>query len=191
MFANAVNHTESIAFNLSESSSTDVFTKTESMPPYALYGDRNNGTDFLGKIFNSGSYTITATPYSENSAKGFKGQDYVVNFSMTDNAQARSSRLSNSRLEMDEIPAAQTFKVYPNPILGKEITLEFSKPIQGKFRYTLVDALNRVLYEGEGTFSKPSTKMRLDFSDLRLQQGTYYLRVLGENESYFGIRLQK
>ncbi|MEO1655135.1 MAG: hypothetical protein AAFU64_16425, partial [Bacteroidota bacterium] len=60
---------ESVQMNLTGALSK--FT-TESVPPYALFGDINN-TDFIGQAFGLGSYTISATPYSGNGGNGTPG----------------------------------------------------------------------------------------------------------------------
>ena len=188
IIANASNNTESVSFALSGAMTID---KTESVPPYALYGDGSNGSDFYGDTFSTGNYTIKATPYSANGASGQIGMEYSINFSVTDGVSARSAQSTKPASDQVETSTVKQIKVYPNPILEGDLTLEFPVMIEGELKYYLVDALNRVLDEGEVSLTNPSTKLRLDFSDLRLQQGTYYLKVIDANGNYFGIRLQK
>ena len=186
--ANASNNTESVSFALSGAM---TFDKTESVPPYSLYGDGSNGSDFYGGTFNTGNYTIKTTPYSANGASGQVGMDYSINFSVTDGVSARAAQSTKPASDQLKTSTIKQIKVYPNPILEGDLTLEFPVMIEGKLKYSLVDALNRVLDEGEVNLTNPSTKLRLNFSDLRLQQGTYYLKAIDVNGNYFGIRLQK
>jgi len=57
-------------------------TMTENNAPYALYG--NNGTDYHGSIFGLGSYTFSATPFSENQLGGVQGLPKIVMFTLVD-----------------------------------------------------------------------------------------------------------
>jgi hypothetical protein len=56
------------------------FKNTESNAPYALFG--NTGSDYIGRIFPPGAYSLTATPYSEAQGKGIPGNPLSVNFSI-------------------------------------------------------------------------------------------------------------
>ncbi|MFK7924845.1 MAG: DUF5060 domain-containing protein [Bacteroidia bacterium] len=53
---------------------------TESVAPYALFGD-NNG-NYAGQALSIGSYSITATPYSGANAGGNTGTPLTLNFSV-------------------------------------------------------------------------------------------------------------
>lgn len=54
-------------------------TMTESVAPYALFGDFPVG-DYYGEVLPIGSYTISGTPYSEASAGGIAGTAHSFNF---------------------------------------------------------------------------------------------------------------
>ena len=54
-------------------------TKTESIAPYTLFGDRF-GPDYAGGIFLPGQYSVKVTPYSEAGARGSAGTPMIINF---------------------------------------------------------------------------------------------------------------
>jgi uncharacterized protein YjdB len=55
-------------------------TITENVAPYALFGDKNG--DYNGKNLPSGSYILTATPYSQSNRKGTAGATTTIQFSI-------------------------------------------------------------------------------------------------------------
>ncbi|MEM8970029.1 MAG: carboxypeptidase-like regulatory domain-containing protein, partial [Bacteroidota bacterium] len=57
-------------------------TKNESVAPYASFGDDNG--DFLGRILEAGSYTVTATPYSGRNATGEAGTPAQLSFTLSE-----------------------------------------------------------------------------------------------------------
>ncbi len=59
------------------------FNRTESIVPYALFGD--SSSNFSGNDFSVGDYTITATAYSGSNGSGDIGTPLTVNFSVVDN----------------------------------------------------------------------------------------------------------
>ncbi|MEO1655521.1 MAG: putative Ig domain-containing protein, partial [Bacteroidota bacterium] len=69
---------ESVVLNLSGSLTQ---SKTESVPPYALYGD-TNGSDYAGQSFGVGAYKIAATPFSANGGSGTAGSKVEYNFTV-------------------------------------------------------------------------------------------------------------
>ncbi|WP_347159338.1 hypothetical protein [Pontibacter chitinilyticus] len=72
----------SVTFDLSGTQTRGV---TESMAPYALYGDDTKG-DYFEWTPELGSYTLKATPYSASSGTGTAGAALTVNFTVTDQA---------------------------------------------------------------------------------------------------------
>ncbi|MDX2301762.1 MAG: malectin domain-containing carbohydrate-binding protein, partial [Microscillaceae bacterium] len=61
-----------------------IHNQTESMAPYALFGDINNGTNYNGQAFGLGNYTLTITPYSAAGGTGTAGTPLTINFEMID-----------------------------------------------------------------------------------------------------------
>ena len=71
----------SVAISLSGAKSE---SSTENIAPYSLYGDSNTGadSDLNGESLPAGSYTISATAYSESSKQGDNLGSLSVNFSV-------------------------------------------------------------------------------------------------------------
>ncbi|MRI00291.1 HYR domain-containing protein [Kriegella sp. EG-1] len=72
--------TESVGFELS---GTQSIIRSESVPPYALYQDLPIG-DYIGHNFDLGEYTLSGTPYSENSLNGDAGETVTIDFEFID-----------------------------------------------------------------------------------------------------------
>lgn len=69
-----------------------VKVRTETAPPYSLAGDRSGDYNAWAGA-NPGSYTLTATPYSETGGKGIAGTPHTVSFTIQ---QAPSARCTAS-----------------------------------------------------------------------------------------------
>jgi hypothetical protein len=58
-------------------------TYTDNAAPYALFGDDGNGNFFFGNTtLPTGSYTLTATPYSGSNASGTAGTPVTISFTI-------------------------------------------------------------------------------------------------------------
>ena len=67
-------------------------TRNENIAPYALFGDSNG--NYAGQVFSTGSYNISATPYSANFSSGNAGSTLSVNFSVIDNSTSYAVNLN-------------------------------------------------------------------------------------------------
>jgi hypothetical protein len=56
-------------------------TATESVAPYALFGD-DRGNYNVGSL-PAGSYTLSATPYSSSGGSGTAGTTFTISFTVT------------------------------------------------------------------------------------------------------------
>ena len=77
--ANVAGLVESVRFGLN----SEPNSRTENVAPYTLYGDvsdatKPNGVDYDERVIQPGTYTITATAYTGNSAGGTAGPPYVI-----------------------------------------------------------------------------------------------------------------
>ena len=72
--------TESVGFELS---GTQSIMRGESLPPYALFQDLPVG-DFIGHEFDLGAYTLSGTPYLQNSLQGDAGETLTIDFEFVD-----------------------------------------------------------------------------------------------------------
>jgi len=77
--AEASNLTSSVSFSLTGALNT---TQTENIIPYALFGDRSS--DYSGREFIVGEYSISATPYAESRLSGEEGISLSLDFSVID-----------------------------------------------------------------------------------------------------------
>ncbi|WP_088340883.1 malectin domain-containing carbohydrate-binding protein [Robiginitalea sediminis] len=67
-------------------------SQTESVPPYALYGDASG--NYNPQVFPLGTYNLNATAYSGNSGSGTAGATANVSFAFTDQDPACASFLA-------------------------------------------------------------------------------------------------
>ncbi|WP_394747423.1 T9SS type A sorting domain-containing protein [Spongiimicrobium salis] len=66
--------------------------RTENVRPYALFGD--SGSNFTGRAFPEGDYSLRVTPYSGSAQSGTAGNTTTINFSVVDDATVDCSQLS-------------------------------------------------------------------------------------------------
>ncbi len=77
--AEVENDPESVIFDLSGSATS---TKTENLPVYALFG--NSGANYFNGSFTVGTYTLTATPYTQDGGGGYVGTPLTIKFEVVD-----------------------------------------------------------------------------------------------------------
>ncbi|HEY4651446.1 MAG TPA: T9SS type A sorting domain-containing protein, partial [Pontibacter sp.] len=130
-------------------SGTQSRTYNDNAPPYALHGDDGNGNYYYGD-WNppaTGSYTLTATPYSGAKGTGTAGTPLTVTFTF-----ARNSTLAaSSKTQTLEVPGqkALNLEVYPNPFTT-QATIDMAIPEAGEYSLTL--------YDSKGAFVKELTR---------------------------------
>ena len=77
--ADATDDVSSVGLSLTGSI---VAQRTENVAPYALFGD--SGGDYSGELFSTGTYTMTATPFSGRNLEGNAGTELSVSFEFVD-----------------------------------------------------------------------------------------------------------
>jgi len=80
----------SVVFRLSGETSKST---TESGAPYALFGDNNS--DYNGWTPSVGSYTLKATPYSENGGDGTASSSTTINFTVVNDSEEKNQPTTN------------------------------------------------------------------------------------------------
>lgn len=75
------------------------YSHIENLEPYALF--KNQGSDFFGWRPKSGSYQLTAIPYSEPNGKGEMGSPLTINFTIIDVEVARVQKFTLINAETD------------------------------------------------------------------------------------------
>ncbi len=110
--ATANTETESVVLTISGPLNN---TRTESVPPYALFGD--SGGNFTGETFAPGNYTVTATPYSGNGGTGTAGPVVAISFELTSGTMQSIIHTSDSWSETSAVNdrRGEEISVYPNP----------------------------------------------------------------------------
>ncbi len=90
-------------------------SRTESVAPYALFGDSSG--DFVGQNFEAGMYTIIATPYSANGGNGDAGPMVTVTFEILSGTMQSAPNPGSLLPEASSTPerAGQDISIYPNP----------------------------------------------------------------------------
>ncbi|TWU28688.1 G8 domain-containing protein [Bythopirellula polymerisocia] len=94
--ANANAETGSVGFNLSGPS---PHTQTESVLPYALFGDA--GGDFHSETMLPGKYTLVVTPYTLSGLGGTAGESVTINFTVIEPVQLPFNELTEDQTVQD------------------------------------------------------------------------------------------
>ncbi|WP_342298153.1 InlB B-repeat-containing protein [Hymenobacter segetis] len=142
----------SVVFALS---GTQTWNQTESVAPYALFGDNGAGT-YNPWTPAVGSYTLTARPYTSGGGGGTAGTPLTITFSVTDAAARVAAASLSSGLAL--APA----EAYPNPSPNGRFHLLLPADFTGEVRYRLISALGQTL--ARGTLPAGTRAAELDFT---------------------------
>jgi len=160
-------------------SGAQSLTKTESSPPYAVFGESNyNYNAWVPKL---GSYYLKATPYTGASASGTAGTTLSISFKVT-NSAARIASVTVPEMPKPE-PAALKLQVYPNPSAGNDLQVVLEN-------FTGKELVNVVLYDGVGRVAHTRTlqtdtegKASLVVPVNNLSKGYYIVKAQGKSGS--------
>ena len=153
-----------------------------------LSGNQSMDPDGSIAFFNwtqlSGPGTaIIATSSSVNTlVSGLLEGDYVFQLTVTDNLGA----VSNATVKVSVINNyrySEFFKIFPNPVAGTTLNLEYIDDNKGKLRLMVYDANGRLAIDQEINKDLPLLSKQLDVSLLR--SGMYYLVVQQSNGKKF------
>jgi hypothetical protein len=141
----------SVVFNLIGSNGGSNRNQTETVAPYALFGDVNsNYGPWLPSRPQPGfSYQLTATPFSEARGRGTAGTALTISFSFADDSGSSAFRESDWE-ETVQKQSAEAFDltVYPNPVSDK-LTFEIvgkQTELAGPVVVTLQNMVGQTLY---------------------------------------------
>jgi len=149
------NDAESVGFMLS---GTQNSTRTENVPPYALFGD--NSGNYFAHTFVAGAYSLTATPYSGNNKGGAQGTAGTVNFEFTDGT-----------------PVFFTIKLYPNPAVN-QIRVDVEDPKIKMSAIMVHDVKGRIISTADTRFLSNGEDYMLRVNEL--PAGVYYMSVIND-----------
>jgi len=131
------------------------------------------------------------TPYSGGGLSGTKGNTFTVNFNVS-YAAAKEAAAGVAEQVLPTLEVADIVNAYPVPMDDKqEIHLEFSRAIQGDVTFTLVSGSGAILEDKQTTIGAPSKEMTIRLGHIHMTQGTYYLRVKGEELKATNVKVVK
>ncbi|MEM9934550.1 MAG: choice-of-anchor Q domain-containing protein [Bacteroidota bacterium] len=136
-------------------------TRTENVIPWALFGD--NKGDFRAWNPFDGSYSLTATPYSEKKAQGEEGTAKSISFSV-DISQTVSSL------------GEALIKLYPNPNQGSML-LRLPNDWHSEGQLNILNKEGETLYKRRVSVEERELSVEMK----GLQEGVYYLLLKGGN----------
>ncbi|SHJ59651.1 hypothetical protein SAMN02745146_3475 [Hymenobacter daecheongensis DSM 21074] len=151
-------------------SGADSQLQTESVPPYALFSDvAGNYNPWTPPV---GTYSLTATPYSEAGGAGSAGAALTIGFRVF-------SRVSTPTAQRG--PAERlALQAYPNPSADGRYRIVLSEPVQGSIAYALCTGVGAQLAAGTLAGGPATTVLALDLARQLPAGGIYYLHLRGK-----------
>ena len=156
----------------------DGYERTESVAPFALFGDIDG--EYLAGELTSGSHTLRATPYERAGLKGWLGTPFEVQFTVEEGAS--SSKTSIMTAGASEL--AQTAKIpkefvlnlnYPNPF-NPSTTISYALPEEADVRLAVFDVSGRRLRTLVDR-AQPAGMYEVHFDAGHLPSGLYVYRL--------------
>ncbi len=140
--------------------------RTETSPPYAIYGDTPAG-NYTAWNPSAGSYTLVGKPYTGAGGSGSSGISETVSFTVINSA---------SKMEEDEIDAEGSFdfSIYPNPNNGS-FTVDGYNETASDFTIRIYNALGQTIHSLSG--NKISGYYSQPISLKQFPSGLYFVEV--------------
>jgi uncharacterized protein YjdB len=171
-------------------------TRTESVAPYALFGD-NNG-NYSGRILPNGNYTLSAIAYSGANRSGTAGPLTTISFQISNTnsrmiggndpelimdssnsvlANGKENKMSSSEKNLDF--KTESLKVYPNPV--KENKLYISDPLWNDetINYSIYSGTGKMLVNGSVKIG-PLKSIEVNLDKNKFPSGVYYMVLEGD-----------
>ncbi|NJO01496.1 MAG: T9SS type A sorting domain-containing protein [Bacteroidia bacterium] len=155
--------------------------RTEGTAPYSLFGDSQG--NYVGQVVTPGStHQVLAQAYSETGGTGTLLASETISFTFQSGGLANLSALNQEQAAEDQATeVAEVLNIFPNPLEDNQLlNLEFSVRISGEVKYVLMDELGRPVAQGTANVEEPAATIRLDFRNVSLTSGIYYLKISGE-----------
>lgn len=167
----------SVVFNLQGQQS---HSQTENLAPYALFGD--NGKTYIPWTPETGSYTLSAMPYSAPRSGGARGTGYTVHFTVVNTAPAVTSVFNKEQSTPGhEEKGAVRLLASPNPFASQSV-VRFSVPATGYATLNLYDAkgvMAKSIYHGKTEGGK---QYEVSLDGGKFPAGIYLLRLTTGNQ---------
>jgi hypothetical protein len=158
-----------------ELSGKQTRTQVENEVPYALFGDIRG--DYEKWYPAPGSYTLTATPYTERDAKGEAGTPLTIHFTVVRKQAATIAARLEQEPQAARAELAPRPTLYPNPNTDGRLQVQLAGQVQGRVRYSLLSSVGRELAEGTVNLANAGNLLEFDFSRQLRSTGLYYLRI--------------
>ena len=144
--------------------------KVESAAPYALFGDSNGNYSTWTPA--TGTYTLSATPYTNTGGTGTAGTPLSITFHITGNA----NRLS----------------AYPNPAEGAtSLSLEGDQEPDGMAEVIIFDQEGKEYFRESMEVARLKSGVNLDLYTINLTPGLYFIEMRRDNEEPKVVKLIK
>ncbi|MBT8183687.1 MAG: T9SS type A sorting domain-containing protein, partial [Eudoraea sp.] len=141
---------------------------TENAAPYALFAD--NGGNYVGVNFPSGSYTLLAEAWSGSNRTGNKLGSATINF---------TAGTSTAKSAIGQV------YVYPNPIVNGRFSVKVPEEVVGDVFYSLISTSGAEVETGKVSVERAgdNAEFNLDSFDNK-NNGVYYLILQSKGSSY-------
>jgi uncharacterized protein YaiE (UPF0345 family) len=143
-------------------------SRTETVAPYALFGD--NSGDYTNWALAVGSYTLTATPHTGSGGSGTAGQPLTISFTVVNQANTRSITLPELRTS----PVVENWnvKAIPNPST-QHFNLKFSGATNDSVTIRVFNAAGTLVEKIERTGASAVISIGRDY-----RPGIYIVQVV-------------
>ncbi|OLY90613.1 hypothetical protein BUE76_00845 [Cnuella takakiae] len=163
---------ESIRFGVNDQAAYSM----ESSVPFALAGDIRG--DYAEWQVSPGTYTITATPYSENYGRGTMGTALRITITIIDSkAEQRSGIVQGAAEQQQEEGRGLSLEVLPNPV-KESGWVQFRVPQATTVALFLADGAGRSIQQVFGGRVQGGVLQRLKVQTQGLPPGLYFCRLV-------------
>ncbi len=158
-------NTQSVRFTLRTGEDKWLFHQFENLAPFSFFGEDSLG-NYLPWLASTGDYILEVLPYEKRFAQGIAGDTLRFQIHVQETQPEPSSA---SRLE----------RLYPNPNDQHILTVRFADPIEGELQITLMNARGEAVFRESMSLQEAQQEVTLDWREIGLTPGTYYLAVQG------------
>jgi hypothetical protein len=159
--ANASAKTQSVLFHLNGK------PHKENQEPYALFGD--TGGNYNRGRLKPGSYTLTATAYSENNNKGLKGDALTIHFTV------KGTEHPQQDIAHEPAEEKAVITIYPNPVVNNT-SLEIKGTPQSPVSVAVISDTGRQISLSRDLLSVDG-HLKKDWDFTGFKRGIYYFHI--------------
>lgn len=150
---------------------------------YSLFA--NKKTNYFGKVFPTGNYMLTATPFSAAKARGSQGTSLIIRFNII-NTQAGNTTAVTSHTSFDtsisEGKNSGSLAVVPNPFSSRAM-IRFTVPGSGYATVEVCNAAGVVVERLYQAWAEGGKTYQVPLERKQLKAGVYLLKVVGNSHA--------